>query len=169
MSQHQDDLICVGHVLGAQGVKGWVKVFSNTSPRENIVNYSPWLIDRGGELKPIRVEGRLQGRSVLARLEGIEDRTRAEELIGCQLYICPRQLPGLEAGEYYWSDLIGLDVETLRAEPLGVVSAMLETGADDVMVLEGDRERLIPFVLDEIVREVDFETRRLVVDWSPEY
>lgn len=169
MNQHEDDLICVGHVLGAQGIKGWIRVFSNTSPRRNIVSYSPWLIEQGDELKKVKIEGRVQGKNVIAKLEGIDDRTQAETLTGCQLYIDPQQLPGLQAGEYYWSDLIGLSVETLQAEPLGVVTTMLETGADDVMVLEGDRERLIPFVMDEVVREVDLDKRRLVVDWSPEY
>ena len=90
-------------------------------------------------------------------------------MIGCRLFIKPQQLPRLEAGEYYWSDIIGLAVETLAAEPLGVVESMLETGADDVMVISGDRERLVPFVLDEIVTEVDLERKRLVVDWSPEF
>ena len=106
---------------------------------------------------------------MIAKLDGIDDRTQAEALTGCKLYINPQQLPGLEAGEYYWSDLIGLTVETLQAETLGVVAGMLETGADDVMVLQGDRERLIPFVMEDIVREVDLDKRRLVVDWSPEY
>lgn len=169
MDQHDDDLICVGHVLGAQGIKGWVRVFSETSPRENIVSYSPWLIERSGELRKVKVKGRLQGKHVVAKLQGIDDRSQAEALSGCQLFIERRLLPGLEAGEYYWSDLIGLTMETQRAEPLGVVTAMLETGADDVMVLQGERERLIPFVMDEIVREVDLANRRLVVDWSPEY
>jgi 16S rRNA processing protein RimM len=169
MNQHDDELICVGHVLGAQGIKGWIRVHSNTSPRENIVSYSPWFIEQGDELKKVKVKGRLQGKNVVAKLQGIDDRTQAEALIGCQLFIDAQQLPGLEAGEYYWSDLVGLSVETLQAEPLGVISAMLETGADDVMVLQGERERLIPFVLDEIVREVDLGNRRLVVDWSPEY
>ena len=169
MDQHDDELICVGHVLGAQGLKGWIRIFSKTSPRENIVKYSPWLIEQGNQLKTAAVKGRLQGKNVLAKLEGIDDRTQAEALTGCQLFIRRQQLPWLEAGEYYWSDLIGLTVETLQAEPLGVVSEMLETGADDVMVLQGERERLIPFVMDEIVREVDLGKRRLVVDWSPDY
>ena len=169
MDQHDDELICVGHVLGAQGIKGWVRVFSKTSPRENVVNYGPWLVEQGDELRAMAVTGRLQGKNVIAKLEGVDDRTRAEELIGCRLFIEARQLPRLETGEFYWSDLIGLEVETLQAEPLGVVASMMETGADDVMVLSGDRERLIPFVMDDIVREVDLGNRRLVVDWSPEY
>ena len=73
MSQHDDDLICVGHILGSQGLKGWVRVFSNTSPRENIVNYGPWFVEQGNELKVMSVTGRLQGKNVIARLEGIED------------------------------------------------------------------------------------------------
>jgi 16S rRNA processing protein RimM len=169
MSRQEDDLICVGHVLGAQGLKGWIRVFSHTSPRENIVNYGPWWVQQGNEYEVFEVEGRKQGKQVLARLAGIADRDAAEALIGCRLYIPAEQLPSLEADEYYWSDLIGMTVETLEAEPLGRVSSMLETGADDVMVLEGDRERLIPFVLDEIVHEVDLGNRRLVVDWSPDY
>ncbi|MDH3633798.1 MAG: ribosome maturation factor RimM [Gammaproteobacteria bacterium] len=169
MGQHDDDLICVGHILGSQGLKGWVRVFSNTSPRENIVSYGPWYIEQGKELKVTSVTGRLQGKNVVARLEGIEDRTQADELIGCRIFIKPEQLPSLEAGEYYWSDLVGLSVETLEGDPLGEVASMMETGADDVMVLKGERERLIPFVMDQIVREVDLVNRRLVVDWSPEY
>ena len=169
MNQHDDDLICVGHILGSQGLKGWVRVFSSTSPRENIVSYGPWLVEQGGELKAMSVTGRLQGKNVVARLEGIEDRTRADELNGCRIFIKPEQLPGLDAGEYYWSDLIGLTVETLDGVALGEVASMMETGADDVMVLNGERERLIPFVIDQIVREVDLVNRRLVVDWSPEY
>lgn len=169
MSQHEDDLICVGHILGAQGIKGWVRVYSNTSPRENIVNYSPWLIELRQELKSVDVNGRLQGRNVIARLNGIEDRNQAEALTGCRILIDSALIPRLQAGDYYWSDLIGLAVESLQGEPLGVVSSMLETGADDVMVLDGDRERLIPFVIDDIVREVDLDGQRLVVDWRPDY
>ena len=169
MNQHDDDLICVGYILGSQGIKGWVRVFSNTSPRENIVSYSPWFIEQGSVLNSTAVQGRRQGKNVLARLEGIEDRTRADELTGCRIFIDAQQLPRLEAGEYYWSDLVGLSVETLQGDSLGVVTSMMETGADDVMVLTGERERLIPFVIDRIVREVDLDSQRIVVDWSLEY
>ena len=169
MDQHDDDLICVGHVLGAQGIKGWIRVFSKTSPRENIVSYGPWLVERGDELRAVAVKGRLQGKNVIAKLEGVDDRTQAESMIGCRLFIKSEQLPGLEAGEFYWADLIGLKVETIAGEPLGEITGMMETGADDVMVLQGDRERLIPFVVGDIVKQVDLDDGRMVVDWSPEY
>lgn len=169
MNQHRDDLICVGHILGAQGIKGWVRVFSNTSPRDNIVEYSPWIVEQGDELKTLSVTGRSQGKHVLARLEGCEDRSQADALTGCRILIDPAQIPRPQEGEYYWSDLIGLQVESLQGEPLGVVASMLETGADDVLVLSAERERLIPFVMGDIVHEVDIERQRMVVDWLPDY
>ncbi len=169
MHRRQDETICVGHITGAQGIKGWVRVFSNTSPRENIVNYSPWLVETDNQLRAIEIEGRLQGRNVVARLTGIEDRDQANELIGSKIYILPEQLPKLEEGEYYWSQLIGLKVESLQAEALGTIEAMMETGANDVMVVNGDRERLIPFVMDEVVTEIDLINRRVVVDWQPDF
>ena len=169
MEPPDDELIRVGHILGAQGIKGWVRVFSHTSPRENIVAYGPWLVERDGQREWVEIRGRQQGKHIVAKLDGVDDRNQAEALSGCGLYISARQLPRLPAGDYYWSELIGLEVQSLRAEPLGVIESMLETGADDVMVLSGDRERLIPFVIDEIVREIDLEARRMVVDWSPEF
>jgi 16S rRNA processing protein RimM len=169
MGQPVDESICVGQVIGVQGVKGWIKVFSNTSPRENIVKYSPWKIDTGEKVMTVKVTGRLQGKNVIAQIAGIEDRELASDLIGSKIYIEPDQLPKLEKGEYYWADLIGMKVETLESEPLGTVETMIETGANDVMVLQGDRERLVPFVIDEIVREIDLVSRRVVVDWKPDY
>jgi 16S rRNA processing protein RimM len=169
MQEHEDDLICVGNITGVYGVKGWVKVYSDTSPRENIVNYGPWRLATGDEMRIISVSGRLQGKNVVARLEGIDQRDQAIDLVGSKIYILPEQLPQLNDGDYYWSDLIGLEVESLDAEPLGTVETMMETGANDVMVLHGDRERLIPFVIDDVVRLVDLANKRVVVDWKPDY
>ncbi|MFA9420286.1 MAG: ribosome maturation factor RimM [Gammaproteobacteria bacterium] len=169
MRPQDDESICVGHIIGIQGVKGWVKVFSDTSPRENILNYSPWKIETGEKIMNVAVNGRLHGKNVIAQIDGVEDRDLAAELIGSKIYIEPGQLPKLTEGEYYWSDLIGMKVESLESKPLGTVETMMETGANDVMVLQGDRERLIPFVIDEIVREVDLVNKRVVVDWQPDY
>jgi 16S rRNA processing protein RimM len=169
MQEHEDDMICVGNITGVHGVKGWVKVFSNTSPRENILSYSPWRIATGDQIQIVTASGRLQGKNVVARLEGIDQRDQAIDLVGSKIYILPEQMPQLGVGDYYWSDLIGLEVESLDAEPLGTVETMMETGANDVMVLRGDRERLIPFVMDEVVRSVDLTNKRVVVDWKPDY
>lgn len=169
MYPQDDEFVCVGHIMGVQGVKGGVKVYSDTSPRENILNYSPWIIQTGEEIMTVAVTGRLQGKNVIAQLAGIEDRDLATGLIGSKIYIEPGQLPKLKEGEYYWADLIGMTVESLESEPLGTIETLMETGANDVMVLQGDRQRLIPFVIDEIVREIDLVNKRVVVDWKPDY
>ena len=169
MQEHEDDLICVGNITGLHGVKGRVKVFSNTSPRENILNYSPWRIVAGEQVQIVTVSGRLQGKNVVAQIDGVDQREQAVELVGSKIYILAEQLPQLDDGEYYWSDLIGLEVESLDAEPLGTVETMLETGANDVMVLRGDRERLIPFVMGDVVKLVDLANKRVIVDWKPDY
>ena len=169
MPEHEGETICIGHIIGAQGVKGWVKVFSDTSPRENILNYSPWQIKTGDRIETVEVSGRLQGKNVVVKLAGVEDGEQAIEMVGSKIYILPEQLPKLDEGDYYWSDLIGLQVESLQAEPLGTIEMMMETGANDVMVLQGDRERLIPFVMDDVVRQIDLTNKRVVVDWKPDY
>lgn len=169
MRKHGEETICVGYIIGAHGVKGWVRIFSDTSPRENILNYSPWKIQTGDQIETVEVSGRLQGKNVVVKLAGVEDREQASELIGSKIYILAKQLPKLDDGEYYWSELIGLEVESLEAEPLGSIETMMETGANDVMVLKGDRERLIPFVMDDVVRKVDLANNRVVVDWKPDY
>jgi 16S rRNA processing protein RimM len=165
----RDEAVCVGRILGAQGVKGEVRVFSNTDPRENIVSYSPWLIEVDGQVEEIEVNGRLQGKNVIASLTGIEDRDRAAELVGSKIYILSEQLPKLDCDEYYWSDLIGMEVKSLQAEELGTIESMMETGASDVMVLQGDKERLIPFVMDDIVKEIDVVNKQMIVDWRADY
>jgi len=169
MRRHEDETICVGRIISAQGVKGWVRVFSDTSPRENILSYNPWKIQMGDQTQSVEISGRLQGKNVVVKLAGIDDRDAAIELVGSNIYILPEQLAKLDEGEYYWSDLIGLEVESLQAEPLGIIETMMETGANDVMVLQGDRERLIPFVMGDVVREVDLANKRVVVDWKPDY
>lgn len=167
--KEHDGAVCVGHILGAQGIKGEVRVFSNTDPRGNIVGYSPWQIEVDGQLKNVGVSGRLQGKNVIANISGIEDRDQATALIGCKIYILSEQLPPLENDEYYWSDLIGLEVMSMQAVALGTVDSMMETGASDVMIIKGDRERLIPFVMKDIVQEIDLEKKQMIVDWQADY
>ncbi len=169
MSSPDDDLIEIGHILAAHGVKGQVKVYSNTSPRENIVTYSPWVLDQAGEQTTVKVTGKRQGKNVIAQLEDINDRDQAVELTGARILIQPQQLPELEQGEYYWSQLIGLQVVSTDNQAFGSVDQMMETGANDVMVVQGDRERLIPFVMDEVVKQVDLDKGQIIVEWDAEF
>jgi 16S rRNA processing protein RimM len=168
LSEQQD--INVGEISGVFGVKGWVKVFSFTDPRENILGYSPWLLKKGIETKRVRViDGQLQGKTLVAQLEGVTDRDQAAALMGWAVFISPSQLPKAAAGEYYWSDLIGLKVETVQGVELGVVENLLETGANDVVVVKGERERAIPFLQGQTIISIDLDAGRMIVDWDPDF
>ena len=129
------DYINAGQISGVFGVKGSVKVFSHTDPRENIIRYSPWLLKKNGQTKQLKVvSGQRQGLNVVASLEGVEDRDQAFELMGWDILIHKSQLPKPKQGEYYWLDLIGLEVKNLEDQCLGKVDHLLETGANDVLV-----------------------------------
>jgi 16S rRNA processing protein RimM len=115
------------------------------------------------------VEGQPHGRGYIGRFEGIEDRDAAAGLIGAEIAVPREQLPPAEAGEYYWVDLVGLEVVTSEGESLGHVDHLLETGAHDVLVVAGERERLIPYTPGVHVLEVDLDGGRIVVEWDPEF
>lgn len=152
------------------GVRGWVKVFSYTEPREKILEYQPWLLASGDGWKEIAVvDGRLQGKGVVVHLEGVDDCDAAAALMDTTIAVGRDQLAALAPGEYYHADLVGLDVETVDGVALGKVSHLFATGANQVMVVQGERERLVPFVQDQVVRTVNIEAGRIVVDWDPEF
>ena len=168
MSEQQH--ISVGKISGVFGVKGWVKVFSFTDPRENILTYSPWLLKKGDETKTFNVvDGQLQGKTIVAQLAGINDRDQAASLTGWDIFITQVQLPQAAKGEYYWSQLIGLNVETIDGVQLGVVDSLLETGANDVIIVQGERERVIPFLQGQTIINVDLDAGKIIVDWDPEF
>ena len=157
----------VGRISGIYGVKGWVRVYSYTQPRENILNYSPWLLYREGGWHSVRVlAGRRQGAGIIARLEGCDDRDAARRLMETEIAVPRCRLPAGGEDEYYWVDLIGLQVENLQGVRLGRVTGLLETGAHDVLVVRNGRERLIPYVRGDIVRGIDLDGGRMEVDWD---
>ena len=159
----------IGRISGAYGVHGWLKVRSATEPPECILEYRPWQLGQAGRWQSFDVlRGRPHGAAFVAQLQGLEDRESAQRLAGADIAVCRSQLPALAPDEYYWCDLVGLAVEdAATGRPLGRVQRLMETGANDVMVVEeGGAEVLIPFVLEQSVRRVDFETGTIVVDWS---
>lgn len=170
MSGAPSDLIEVGRISGVYGLQGWVKVYSYTEPRENILAYSHWHVHTGGQWRPMEVaEGRGHGKGVIARLAGCEDCDAASLLVGAEIAVTRKQLPPAGSGEYYWVDLEGLRVVTLSGIELGTVDHLFETGSNDVMVVKGERERLIPFIRGAVVVQVDLEHRIMRVDWDPEF
>jgi 16S rRNA processing protein RimM len=161
----------LGRIVGLYGVQGQVKLESWTEPRIQIFQYQPWLLTAPGVEKEISgIRGRAQGKGLVATLPGIEDRDQANALIGCEITVSRDVLPPPAPGEFYWTDLEGLEVVTLNNEVLGRVSHLFATGANDVMVVRnGERERLIPFVQGPYVHSVDLSAGRLTVDWDPEF
>ncbi len=166
-----DKWVLVGKIVGVSGVRGEVKLESYTEPRTRIFSYQPWRLTIGpGEREISGCRGREQGKGVVATLPGIEDRDAAVPLVGTEIWVRRSALPRSTKGEYYWADLEGLEVDTVEGVKLGRVSHLIATGANDVLVvLDGKRERLIPFVLDDYVKEVDLDSGRITVDWDPEF
>jgi len=159
----------LGRIGGLFGVKGWVKILSYTEPRENIVGYAEWILEHEGALHRVEVEaGHRAGKHVVAKLRGIDDRDEARRWLGAEISVEREALPPLEPGEYYWTDLEGLAVRNLRGETLGEVDYLMATGANDVIVLTGGGDRLIPFV-PHVIREVDLDAGVIVVDWEPSW
>lgn len=166
-----DGLLVVGKVVGLSGVQGWIKLESYTEPRMRIFAYQPWLLNKGEEAREISgAHGREQGKGMIAALPGIADRDAAAALVGAEIRVLRAVLPKPKRGEYYWTDLEGMEVVAVDGTALGRVSHLFATGANDVLVArDGERERLIPFVLDQFVRAVDLDKRRITVDWDPNF
>lgn len=166
----QASLIVLGRIGGPHGVKGWVRIQSFTDPRENILSYGRWFLGQGAHWAPYELgNGRMQGKSIVALLDGVDTREAAESLRGCEIAIPRDELPPLPEGEYYWADLVGLRVHTVDGTDLGVVDHLIQTGANDVLVVRGERERLIPMVIGQYVTLVDLDAGRMEVDWDPEF
>ena len=170
-SASNDEKLIVGKITGAYGVKGWVKVYSWTEPREGIVNYDPWYLKKPAAEQWQNVQvlaGKRHGKTVIAKLDGIDDRDQAELLTGQEIAIKASQLSGLEEDEYYWRDLIGCSVSNQQGEKLGEIISLMETGANDVLVVKAENgvEHLIPWVLGHTVLAVDIEQGHVAVDWE---
>jgi len=168
------EYVVVAKIGAPYGVRGWVKVFSFTEPADNLLDYDPWYFksdkasDAPWPIAPVS-EARSHGKAFVAKFKGCDDRDAAARLNGREIAIRRDQLPPTEAGEYYWSDLQGLEVLTTEGVSLGRVDHLLETGANDVLVVKGERERLIPYVTGPIVKHVDLDAGTLQVDWDPDF
>jgi 16S rRNA processing protein RimM len=166
-----EKLVLLGRIVGVHGVRGELKLESYTEPRTQIFRYRPWLLrSASGDRQIEGGRGRVHGKGLVAALPGVADRDAAAALAGTEVWVARSALPDPAPGEYYWSDLEGLEVATVEGVPLGRVSHLVATGANDVLVVrDAERERLIPFLVGRFVTQVDLAAGRLTVDWDPEF
>lgn len=172
MSQASDTLV-VGKIGAPYGVQGWVKITSYTDKVEGIFAYSPWFLGEDG--KEYQIDNwRMHNKGVVAKLVGVSSRDDADSIKNLDIVIKAEQLPQLDENEFYWRDLVGMQVLTENGYDLGVVKELFETGANDVMLVKaksndafGQKERMLPFLLEQVIKEVNMKGRTITVDWDP--
>jgi 16S rRNA processing protein RimM len=164
-----ENLVIIGKIISAYGIKGWVKIRPFTETAKSFIQYKKQFLSKNQkDWNCIQIEKmKIQGQDVVADL-GFENRDQAIESKGQILAVDRQQLPQLEENEYYWDDLIGLNVFDLQHNDLGKVIELIETGANDVLVVSGEKERLIPYIPQVIVK-IDLTEKRIEVDWDKEF
>ena len=204
MPTTESDRILVGKVAGFFGLQGWVKIHSHTEPKDNILSYKKWWLKNSTKKDNVWIERDVlkiknQGKGLVALFDGINDRTQAEILRGLDIYIDADQLDDLPEGEYYWKDLIGLQVVNEQGYRFGKVLDVMATGANDVLVVQGKetdakvlakrekdllkkksssknaktkidiKETLIPYIWEQVIKQVDLEKQEILVAWDEDY
>ena len=169
-SESLEEFITLGRINGVYGVKGWIKVYSFTSPIENILNYKTWQLSKNNQNKAVSlVGGKKHGKGIIAKLDGYDSREDIAVLLTSEIKVSRDLLPKLPQGEFYWRDLVGLKVLNLANVDFGRVDHVFDTGANDVLVVKGDVERLIPFVQGQCIKKVDLNEGVILVDWPEDF
>ena len=169
-SPHLDEKkLLVGKINGFFGVQGWVKIFSYTKPRKNILEYQPWYFLDNETYKVIEItSGREQSKTIVAQVKGINNRDEALQLIGKNLYINKDQLPELDNDAHYWYELTGFRVINKNEVDLGIVDYFVDTGSNHVLVIKGETEHWIPYIEPFLV-SVDKHKKVISVDWDENF
>ncbi|MCP1602291.1 MULTISPECIES: ribosome maturation factor RimM [Pseudomonas] len=170
-----EEMIVLGKIVSVHGIRGEVKVYSFTDPLDNLLDYRRWTLRRGTEVRQAElVSGRVQGNVLVAKLKGLDDREVARTYADFEILVPRSELPELDDGEFYWSQLEGLKVIDTNGQLFGILDHMLETGANDVMVVKpcagslDDRERLLPYT-EQCVQSVDLAAGEIRVDWDADF
>jgi 16S rRNA processing protein RimM len=165
-----NEFVVMGKVVGSHGIKGWLKIQPFTEETKTLGKFPSWFLSKDeSEWKEFKVESSsIQGRTVLSKIEHVNDRNDADQLRGFLIGINKIDLPALEKGKYYWSELIGLEVINQNDFNFGVIDSIMETGSNDVLVIKDDKETLIPY-LDNVVLKIDLERKNILVDWDENF
>lgn len=167
--------ITLGKVGAVYGIKGWLKIHSFTGDQEAILDYFPWSLKLGNKTQSVEItDWRKHSSSLIVKIANVDDRNIAQAYVGSEIIVNEKSLPELPEGDFYWRDLIGMAVVTTKGYTLGSVSDVMETGANDVLVVKanlndgfGKKERLIPYLFEQVVKSVSLETKQICVDWDP--
>jgi 16S rRNA processing protein RimM len=159
-------MVVMGRVRAPHGVKGWVKIQPFTQEADGLLHYPDLWLDHQGKWQPHRIaECAMHGSMIIARLEGISDREAAAGLRGRDVAVPRTAMPENREGEFYWDDLLGLEVVNRGRGRIGHIAKLLETGANTVLVVQGEEQLLVPFI-EGVIVSVDLKTRQLTVDWE---
>jgi 16S rRNA processing protein RimM len=171
----KENQIVLGKVGAVYGIKGWLKIHSFTGETDAILDYFPWSLKLGNNTQTVEItDWRKHNKGLIVKVAKVDDRDQAQALVGSEILVSEATLPDLPQGDFYWRDLIGMSVMTTQGYDLGVVSDMMETGANDVLVVKANlndgfskKERLIPYLFEEVVESVSIENKQICVDWDP--
>ena len=164
-----NDLVIMGRIVAPYGVFGWLKVLPDTELIDGLLDYKTWWIGKDNDWRELKVEeAKVHNEVIVVKLQGISERDGAFACKGKQVAVPRAALPKPDKNEYYWSDLIGLQVKNLQDTDFGKIIDVFATGANDVIVVTGERERLIPFI-NAVIIEVDTVAKAMLVDWDAEF
>jgi len=169
-SRKLEEIVVMGKVLAPYGVSGWVKVYSFTEKLESFLTYKKLFLskDQKNWLEIKTKEIKVHGKTIIAKFSEIADRTQAENYKDYLIGVPKAYLPQLNEDQYYWNDLIGFEVFNLQNVSFGLVDTYIETGANDVIVVKGDKERLIPYTPMTVLK-VDTIESKIIVDWDEDF
>jgi 16S rRNA processing protein RimM len=170
-AESADRLLVMGHVAAPYGVKGWLHVTPYTEQQDGLLDYPSWYLRmQYRDWHEIRlVQGRVHGKGLVVQLEGCNGRDDASTWTGAEIGIYRSLLPATGEDEFYWSDLTGLKVITVTGKLLGQVDHLIETGSNDVLVVRGEQEHLVPYITGQVVKSVDLTAGEIRVDWDPDF
>jgi 16S rRNA processing protein RimM len=165
-----EEKIVMGKILGPHGIKGWIKIHPFTEKKDSLIDHKILMASKDEKLwQSFEVESMdVGGKFILAKFKGVDDRNAAEKLNKFFISLDKSSLPKLDENNYYWHELIGLDVKNNEGMHFGKVDSLIETGANDVLVVLGDKEYLIPYIK-QVILEVNLETNMIRVDWQDDY
>jgi len=170
MMAESEQYLVMARIGKTYGVKGWLKIYSHTDPVTNIFEYKPWFIKQGNKWINLEIDDEQQkGNDLLVHVKGYDSPEVAKQLTGLDIVINKKQLPKLSEGEFYWHELIGLEVFTIAEQHLGKVIQVMNNAAHPILEIQGEKKHLVPLVMEKFIHDIDFKEKKIVVNWDPEF